>query len=79
MFPNIRKLLGKDADSLSTSEETAVQRLIVAHRRLEKDGGYKVNTKSEAGFSACATFLDGIDATARSKGAWFRALHTSTP
>lgn len=64
MLPNIRKLLGKDVDSLSAAEEVAVARLAATHRQLLVDGG-RVNTKSEAGFNACAMFLDGLDAAAR--------------
>jgi len=60
----LRKLLGKDLDSLSAAEEVAVSRLSATHRRLLMDGG-RVNTKSEAGFNACAMFLDGLDAAAR--------------
>ncbi|CAE8619854.1 unnamed protein product, partial [Polarella glacialis] len=60
----LRKLLGKDSDALSSAEEVAVGRLGTAYRRLLMDGG-RINTKSEAGFNACALFLEGLDASAR--------------
>eukprot|EP00927_Polykrikos_kofoidii_P037337 TRINITY_DN31489_c0_g1_i1.p1 TRINITY_DN31489_c0_g1~~TRINITY_DN31489_c0_g1_i1.p1 ORF type:complete len:537 (-),score=98.33 TRINITY_DN31489_c0_g1_i1:50-1660(-) len=60
----LRKLLGKDSDYLSPAEEVAIERLAATHRRLLTDGG-RVNTKSEAGYSACAMFLDGLEAAAR--------------
>jgi hypothetical protein len=60
----LRKLLGKDSDHLSAAEEVAVERLAATHRRLLIDGG-RVNTKSEAGYSACAMFLDGLESTAK--------------
>lgn len=60
----IRKLFGKDTDSLSAAEEVAIARLAATYRRLLMDSG-RVNTKSEAGYSACAMFLDGLDAAAR--------------
>jgi len=60
----LRKLLGKDSDYLSAAEEVAIERLAAMHRRLITDGG-RVNTKSEAGYQACAMFLDGLEATAR--------------
>lgn len=60
----LRKLLGKDLDSLSASEEVAIGRLAGAHNRLLIDAG-RVNTKSEAGFNVCALFLDGLDSAAR--------------
>lgn len=58
------KFLGKDPDSLSTSEEASVSRLVAAQRRLVLDGD-RVNTKSEAGFNACGNFLDALDMVAR--------------
>jgi len=58
------KLLGRDADSLSAAEESAVGRLAAAQRRLAMDGD-RVDTKSEAGFGACAAFLDGLAVAAR--------------
>eukprot|EP00931_Biecheleriopsis_adriatica_P050274 TRINITY_DN2909_c0_g1_i2.p1 TRINITY_DN2909_c0_g1~~TRINITY_DN2909_c0_g1_i2.p1 ORF type:complete len:535 (+),score=102.42 TRINITY_DN2909_c0_g1_i2:75-1679(+) len=60
----LRKLLGKDSDSLSSSEEASVTRLATAYRRLLIESG-RVNTKSEAGFNACALFLESLDAAAR--------------
>lgn len=60
----LRKLLGQSADNLSAGEEVAVARLASCHRQLLCDSG-RVNTKSEAGYNACAVFLDGLDATAR--------------
>jgi len=60
----IRKLFGKDADGLSAAEEVAIARLAANYRRLLMDGG-RVNIKSEAGYSACAMFLDGLDSAAR--------------
>lgn len=60
----LRKLLGKDTDSLSAAEEVAIARLAATYRRLLMDSG-RVNTKSEAGYNACAMFLDGLDAAAR--------------
>eukprot|EP00747_Dinoflagellata_sp_TGD_P214957 gnl/TRDRNA2_/TRDRNA2_87748_c0_seq1.p1 gnl/TRDRNA2_/TRDRNA2_87748_c0~~gnl/TRDRNA2_/TRDRNA2_87748_c0_seq1.p1 ORF type:complete len:574 (-),score=112.71 gnl/TRDRNA2_/TRDRNA2_87748_c0_seq1:113-1738(-) len=60
----LRKLLGKDPDSLSDAEEASISRLATTYSRLLMDGG-RVNTKSEAGFNACAMFLDGLDAAAR--------------
>jgi hypothetical protein len=59
-----RKLFGKDTDSLSAAEEVAVARLAANYRRLLMESG-RVNTKSEAGYSACAMFLDGLDSAAR--------------
>lgn len=60
----LRKLLCQDSDALTSAEEVAVSRLAATHRRLIIEGG-RVNTKSEAGFNACALFLEGLDATAR--------------
>lgn len=60
----LRKLLGKDSESLTAAEEVAVARLAATHRRLLMDAG-RVNTKSEAGFNACALFLESLDAAAR--------------
>lgn len=60
----LRKLLCQDSDALTSAEEVAVARLAGTHRRLVVEGG-RVNTKSEAGFNACALFLEGLDATAR--------------
>lgn len=60
----LRKLLGKDTDSFSSSEEAAVSRLITTFNRLVMDGG-RVNTKSEGGYSACAMFLDSLDTGSR--------------
>mmetsp|Transcript_86791 Transcript_86791/g.218470 ORF Transcript_86791/g.218470 Transcript_86791/m.218470 type:complete len:535 (-) Transcript_86791:127-1731(-) len=60
----LRKLLGKDSDAVSATEEASVGRLASAHRRLIIEGG-RVNTKSEAGFNACALFLESLDATAK--------------
>lgn len=59
-----RKLLGRDTDSYSSSEEAAVSRLAMAYRQLLTEGG-KVNTKSEVGFNACAHFLEGLDVSAK--------------
>merc|ERR1719428_2738420 len=58
----IRKLFG--SETLSSSEEAAVQRLADAHARLLMDGD-RVNTKSEVGYSACAAFLEALDFVAR--------------
>lgn len=60
----IRKFFGKDTDCLSAAEEVTVARLAANYRRLLMESG-RVNTKSEAGYSACAMFLDGLDAAAR--------------
>lgn len=60
----LRRLLGKTAESLSTTEEAAVARLVTAHRRLLTEGS-RVDTKSETGFAACAAFLAGLDAASR--------------
>mmetsp|Transcript_142773 Transcript_142773/g.397704 ORF Transcript_142773/g.397704 Transcript_142773/m.397704 type:complete len:539 (+) Transcript_142773:162-1778(+) len=60
----LRKLLGREADPFSGHEESAITRLAATHRRLLMDDG-RVNTKSEAGFNACAMFLDGLDSAAR--------------
>lgn len=57
------KLLGKDKEDLSPAEEKAVSSLSVLHRRLPVEGG-RVNTKSEAGFNACAAFLDKVASVA---------------
>merc|ERR1719253_2099897 len=60
----LRKLLGKDTDAPSATEEVTVSRLAASYRRLLIEGG-RVNTKSEAGFNACALFLDGLDVASR--------------
>ncbi|CAK0903311.1 unnamed protein product, partial [Prorocentrum cordatum] len=57
------KLLGKDREDLSPAEEKAVSSLSVLHRRLPVESG-RVNTKSEAGFNACAAFLDKVASVA---------------
>lgn len=59
-----RKLWSKDGDAYSSQEEAAVIRLASAHSRLMMESG-RVNTKSEAGFNACALFLECLDATER--------------
>mmetsp|Transcript_27750 Transcript_27750/g.50131 ORF Transcript_27750/g.50131 Transcript_27750/m.50131 type:complete len:524 (-) Transcript_27750:90-1661(-) len=62
----LRKLLGKDSEVFCSSEEAAINRLAASHRRLLSDGDAgRVNTKSEAGYNACASFLEGMDAAAR--------------
>jgi hypothetical protein len=60
----IRKFFGKDTDYLSNSEEAAISRLATNYKRLLMESG-RVNTKSEDGYSRCATFLEGLDAAAR--------------
>jgi len=60
----LRKLLGKDTESLSAGEEVAISRLGFTYGRLVMESG-RVNTKSEVGYNACAMFLDGLDAAAR--------------
>jgi len=58
------KILGKERDSLSVTEEAAVARVVAMHRRLVIESN-RVNTKTEAGFNACAAFLDVLASTAR--------------
>jgi len=57
-------MLGKDSDVFFPGEEAAVSRLAASHRSLEGP----VDTKSEAGYNACATFLEGMDTAARTLG-----------
>lgn len=59
----LRKLLGKDSNALSSTEECAVTRLATKHQRLLRDGG-RVVTKSEAGQGACAAFLADLNSVA---------------
>jgi len=60
----LRKLLGKDSNAPSAAEDLAIMHLAATYRRILTDGG-RINTKSEAGYQACAMFLDGLDSAAR--------------
>jgi len=53
------RMLGKDTEGLTGSEEASVSRLAAAQRRLVLEGD-RVDTKSEAGFNACANFLEAL-------------------
>jgi len=61
----LRRLLGKEPQALSPAEDTACARLAAAFQRLQLDESGRVETKSEAGFKACASYLKALEAVAR--------------
>jgi len=63
----LRRFCSTGRSALSAAESAAVERLAASHRQLLMDGD-RVDVKSEAGYAACATFLNGIDMAARSMG-----------
>jgi len=58
-----RMCLGEDSENLSTGEQVAIEGLIAARWRLLMDGD-RINTKTEDGSSACATYLEAVDIAA---------------
>merc|ERR1719253_230818 len=60
----IRMLLGMESEFLSASDEAAVSVITMKHQRLLFDGG-RLDTKTEAGYNACALFLDALESAAR--------------
>mmetsp|Transcript_21918 Transcript_21918/g.50058 ORF Transcript_21918/g.50058 Transcript_21918/m.50058 type:complete len:518 (-) Transcript_21918:69-1622(-) len=63
-----RDLLSKDPELGSANEEATVKRLVTSYQSLIPDDECRINTKTEAGYAACAQFLDEINATAEALG-----------
>lgn len=57
------KLIGMDAETLSTSEENSINQLVGMYAQFVRDGG-RANTKSEPWHNSCAAFLDSLNRTA---------------
>jgi len=61
----LRRLLGKEPQALTPAEDTACARLASSFNRLQLDESGRVETKSEVGFKACASYLKALEAAAR--------------